>query len=136
MRRSASWLYITGRQTVVCPSSDSRHMCSSEISREELRILSGVPQWALKSRVSTDLQLHVHHHGTPKVHIQCLVIIFDISLQYLPGNPPSSFKDHKKAKNLYLSRYRERWMNKLKSSTAILKFCCIIDLIRFMMNEA
>ena len=27
-------------------------------------------------------------------------------------------------------------MDKLKSSTAMSKFCCITDLIRFMMNEA
>ena len=27
-------------------------------------------------------------------------------------------------------------MNKLKSSTAMLKLCCIINLISFMMNEA
>ena len=59
-----------------------------------------------------------------------------MDIQALPGNPPSSFKDHRKAKNPYHSRYGERWVEKLKSSTVLLKFCCITDLICFMMNEA
>ena len=59
-----------------------------------------------------------------------------MALQALPGNPNSSFKDHKKAKNPYLSRYREIWVEKLKSSTAMSKFCCITDIIHFTMNEA
>ena len=83
-----------------------------------------------------DLQLHVHHHGIPKVHIQGFEQIYDIALQDLPGNTPFSFKDHRKAKNSDISRYVERWVDKLKSSTAMLKFCCITELIRFMMNEA
>ena len=62
--------------------------------------------------------------------------MYDIALQDLPGNPPSYFKDHRKAKNPYLSRYGERWVEKLKSSTAMSKSCCITNLIRFIMNEA
>ena len=61
--------------------------------------------------------------------------MYDIDLQDLPGNPPPSFKDHRKAKNPYLSRYGERWVEKLKSSTAMPKFCFITNLICFMMNE-
>ena len=37
---------------------------------------------------------------------------------------------------MYLSRYGEIRVEKLKSSTTMSKFCCITDLIRFMMNEA
>ena len=59
-----------------------------------------------------------------------------MALKALPGNPNSSLKDHRKAKNTYLSRYGERWVDKLKSSTAMSKFCSITDLIRFMINEA
>ena len=59
-----------------------------------------------------------------------------MALQALPGNTPSSFKNHRKAKNPYHSRYGEGWVDKLKSSTAMSKFCCITDLIRFMMNVA
>ena len=81
-----------------------------------------------------DLQLHVCHHG--KVPIRGFDQIYAKALQALPGNPPSSFKDHRKAKNPYISRYGERWVDKLKSSTVMSKFCCITDLIRFMMNEA
>ena len=62
--------------------------------------------------------------------------IYDIAVKALPGNPPSSFKDHRKAKNPYLSRYGEIWVDKLKSSTEMSKFCCITNLILFMINEA
>ena len=81
-----------------------------------------------------DLQLHVRHHG--KVPIRGFDQIYAMALQYLPSNRPSSFKEHRKAKHPYCSRYGERWVEKLKSSTAMSKFCCIDDLIRFMMNEA
>ena len=59
-----------------------------------------------------------------------------MDLQDFPGNPPSSFKDHRKAKNPYHLRYGEGWVEKLKSSTEMSKFVCITDLICFMMNEA
>ena len=52
-----------------------------------------------------DLQLHVHHHGISKMPIQGFRQIYDISLQALLENRPPYFKDHRKAKNLYLSRY-------------------------------
>ena len=81
------------------------------------------------------MQLHVHHHGIPKGPIRGFDRIYDIALQDLPGNPPSSLKDHRKAKKLCLSRYGERWVEKLKSSFAMSKFCCITNLICFMMNE-
>ena len=59
-----------------------------------------------------------------------------MALQALLGNPPSSFKDHRKAKNPYHSRYGEGWVDKLKYSTAMSRLCCITDLIIFMINEA
>ena len=83
-----------------------------------------------------DLRLHVHHHGIPKVPIRGFGLIYDIALQALPGNPPIYFKDHRKAKNTYLSSYGERWVEKLKSTTAMSKFCCITNLISFVMNES
>ena len=83
-----------------------------------------------------DLKLHFHHHSIPKVPIWGFSQIYDIALQYLPGNPPYSFKDHRKARNPYLSRYGERWVEKLKLYTAMPKLCCITYLIRFMTNEA
>ena len=64
-----------------------------------------------------DVQLHVHHHCIPKVHIKGFGRISDIALQALPGNPHPSFKDHRKAKNMYLSSYGEIWVDKLKSRT-------------------
>ena len=65
------------------------------------------------------IQIHVHHHGIPKMPIQSFGKIYDISLRDLPGKPPPSFKYHRKAKNTYLSRYGQRWVEKLKSSTAM-----------------
>ena len=35
-----------------------------------------------------DLQIHVHHHGIPKVPIQGFGPIYDIDIQDLPVNPP------------------------------------------------
>ena len=83
-----------------------------------------------------DLQLHVHHHDIPNVSIRYFGQIYDIALQSLMGNPPPSFRDHRKSKNLYLSRYGEVWVEKLKSSTAMSKVFFITNLIRFMMNES
>ena len=71
----------------------------------------------------------------PKVHIQGFSRICDIDLQAQPGKPPPSFKDHRKVKNPYLSRYGELWVDKLNSSTEMSKLCCITDLIWFMTNE-
>ena len=102
--------------------------------------LKGVGQVALSKtneliiHTIADMQLHVHHHG--KVPIQGFVQIYAMALQALPGNRPSSFKDHRKARNPYRSRYGERWMDKLKSSTEMSKFYCLTDLISFMINEA
>ena len=104
--------------------------------------LKGVGQQA-KSKMDelsihkiADLQLHGHRHGIPKVHIRGFGQIHDISLQDIPGNPPPSFKDHRKSKNPYLSRYGDIWVEKLKSYTSMYNFFCIADLIRFVMNEA
>ena len=88
----------------------------------------------LRIHTIADLQLHVRHRG--KVPIRGFGQIYEMALQALPGNLLSSFKDHRKAKNPYHSRYGERWVEKLKSSTAMSKFCCITNLIRFMVNEA
>ena len=88
----------------------------------------------LRIHTIADLMLHVRHNG--KVHIQDFDRIYAMALQALPGKPPSSFKDHMKAKSSYHSRYGEIWVEKLKSSTEISKLCCISDLISFMINEA
>ena len=81
-----------------------------------------------------DIQLHVRHSG--KVPIPDFNRIYAMALQAIPGNIPSYFKDHRKAKNPYLSRYGDSWVDKLKSSTAMSKFCCITSIIRFIMNKA
>ena len=47
-----------------------------------------------------------------------------------------SVKNHRKARNPYYSRYGYMWVEKLKLSFSMSKFCCITDLIRFMMKDA
>ena len=107
---------------------------------ESVGNLKGLGQLAIEKvnelRIHTiaDIQLHVRHHG--KVPIRGSDRIYAMALQALPGNPPSSFKDHRKTKNPYHLSYGERWVDKLKSSTEMLKLCCITNLIRVMMNEA
>ena len=80
---------------------------------ESLGKLKGVGKQA-KSKMNelsihriSDLQLHVHHHGIPKVPLRGFDRMYDISIPALPGTPPPTFKDHRKAKNLYLSRLGE-----------------------------
>ena len=107
---------------------------------ESVGKLKGLGQLAISKmnelRIHTiaDLQLHFRHRG--KVHIRGFDRIYAMAFQALLGKPSSSFKDHRKSINPYHSRYGEGWVEKLKSSTAMSKFCCITDLICFMMNES
>ena len=48
---------------------------------------------------------------------------------------PFILQGPEESKKTYLSRYGERWVDNLKSSTAMSKFCCITEPILFMMNE-
>ena len=57
-------------------------------------------------------------------------------MEALPEKLTPSIKDYRKAKNIYSSIYGEIWVNKLKSSFSLSKFCCITDMIRFMMKES
>ena len=83
-----------------------------------------------------NFQRYVRSYGLPKLSICGLGQIYDHALVDLPGKPTPSVKDHRKARNLYYSRYGEIWVEKLKTSSSMLKFCLITDLIRFMMKEA
>ena len=83
-----------------------------------------------------DFQRYVQSYGLPKLSICVLGQIYDHALVDLPRKPTPSVKDHRKARNTYYSGYGERWVDKLKSSSSMSKFCCITDLIRFMMKEA
>ena len=72
---------------------------------ESVGKLKGVGQMAISKmndlRIHTiaDLQFHVRHCG--KVPIRGFDQIYAMALQALPGNPPFSFKGHRKAKNTY-----------------------------------
>ena len=84
-----------------------------------------------------DIQINVHHHGIPKVHILGFGQLYDIALQALPRKPPSSFKDRRKSKNTYISRYGERRVDKTEFFHRNVKIlCCIADLIPFVTNES
>ena len=82
----------------------------------------------------TYFQRYVQSYGLPKLSIRGLGQIYDHALVALPGKPTPSVKDHRKARNPYYSRYGEIWVDKLKTSSFMSKFCCINDLIRFMMK--
>ena len=83
----------------------------------------------------TNFQRYVRSYGLPKLSIRGLGQIYDHALVALPGKPTPSVKDHRKSRNPYYSRYGERLLEKLKTSSSMSKFCCITDLIRFMMKE-
>ena len=109
-------------------------LCKSVGKLKGLGQLAILKMNELRIHTIADLQLHVRHRG--KVPIRGFDQIYAMALQTLLRNPPPSFKDHRKSKNPYHSIYGEGWVEKLKSSTAMSKFVCITDLIRFMMNEA
>ena len=83
-----------------------------------------------------DLQRYVQSYGLPKLPIFRLCQIYEHGLVALPVKPTPSIKYHRKAKYSYFSRYGEIWVEKLKSSSSMSEFCCITDLVRFMMKEA
>ena len=82
-----------------------------------------------------DLKRCVQQYGFPKLPIRGFRQIYELELETLPKKPPTSIKDNRKAKNPYFLRYGERWVDKLKSSSSISKFCCITDMVWFMMKE-
>ena len=95
-----------------------------------------VKMYEINVHTIADFQRYVQSYGFPKLSISGLGKIYERALVALPGKPAPSFKDHRKAGNLYYSRYGDRWVEKLKSSSSMSKFCCITDLIQFMMKEA
>ena len=76
-----------------------------------------------------DFQRYVQSYGLPKLSIRGLGQIYERALVVLPGKKELSVKDHKKARNPYYSRYGDRWVEKLKSSSSMSKLCCITDLL-------
>ena len=72
-----------------------------------------------------DLQRYVWLCGFIKLTIQGFGQIYEHGLEALPGKPMTSIKYHRKAKNPYLSMYREICEEKLKSSSYMSKFFCI-----------
>ena len=62
--------------------------------------------------------------------------MYEHVLLALPRKPTPSIKDHRETKNPYFSRYGEIWVENLKLSSSMSKFCCITYLIWFMMKEA
>ena len=51
-----------------------------------------------------------------------------------PGPPPPSL-NHLQAENPYLSRYRENWLEKIKTVTTMKKYCSFKDLVRHIDHE-
>ena len=78
---------------------DKVWLCKSVGNLKGLGQLEIAKMNELRIHMIANLQIHVRHHG--KVHIRGFDRIYAMALQSLPGNLPSSFKDHRKAKNPY-----------------------------------
>ena len=74
-------------------------------------------------------------YGLPKVKIHVLVALYESSLEALPGKPTNLIKDYRKSNNPYFSSYGETWVEKLKNSSYKSEFCCMSDLVRFIVKE-
>ena len=91
-----------------------------------------------------DLQLHVRHRGKVFLDLTLdlsLALALDLALDMalalaLDMALAMDLAVIAASENPYFSRYGERWVEKLNSSSSMSKFCCITDLIRFMMKEA
>ena len=73
------------------------------------------------------LQRYVISYGLKKLPIRGLGQIYEHVLVDLPGKPMPSIKDHRKAKNSNFSRYGERWVEKLKSSSSMSKWKALVS---------
>ena len=111
-------------------------ICESVGKLKGIRKQGEVKMHEINAHTIADFQRYVQSYGLPKLSICGLAKIYESALVALPGKKEPSVKDHRKARNPYYSRYVDRWVEKLKSSSSMSKFCCITDLIRFMMKEA
>ena len=80
-----------------------------------------------------NLQMYVQSYGLPKLSIRGLSQIYEHGLVALPGKPTPSIKYHRKEKNPYLSRYGERWLDKLKSSVSFWDSNDLMDEIELLL---
>ena len=83
----------------------------------------------------SDLTDYVCSYGLPRNQIHGLVAIYENALKESLGKPTHLAKDHRKSKNTYFYRYEETWVDNLNNFSLVYKFCCISDLIRFMVKE-
>ena len=83
-----------------------------------------------------DLQRYVLSYGFPKMPIRGLGQIYEHGLEALPRKPMPSIKGHRKSKKSYFLIYGEIWVETLKLSSSMSKFCCITDMFRFIMKES
>ena len=67
----------------------------------------------------TDFQRYVQSYGLPKLSICGLGQIYERAMVALPRKREPSVKDHRKARNPYYSRYGDKWVEKLKSSSSM-----------------
>ena len=81
-----------------------------------------------------NFQRYVQSYGLPRLTIRSFVQIYEHGMEALPGKSTPSIEDNRKARNPYFSIYGERWVEKLKTPSSMSKFCCITDLIWFMMK--
>ena len=117
-------------------TTDKIWLCESVGKLKEIRKQGEIKINDINIHTIADLQRYVCSYVLPKMPIRGLCQIYEHGLKYLPRKPTPSIKDHSKEKNPYFSRYGERWVDKLKFPSSMSIFCCITDLIQFMMKEA
>ena len=116
--------------------TDKIWLCVSIGKSKGIRKQGEVKTNAIIIHTIANLQRYVRSYGLPKLPVRGLGRIYEHILVDLPRKPTSYIKDHRKSKNPYFLRYGERWVDNLKLSSSMSKFCCTTDLIRFMMKEA
>ena len=97
-------------------------ICESVGKLKGIRKQGEVKMNEINVHAIADFQRYVQSYGLPKLPIHGLRQIYKHALVALPCKPTPSTKDHRKSRNPYLSRYGERWVEKLNSSSSMSKF--------------
>ena len=117
--------------------TDKIWLCESVGKLKGIGKQGEVKMHEIKVHTISDFQWYVQSYGLPKLSISGLGQIYEHALVALPRKPSPSVKGHRKARNPYYSRYGDRWVEKLKSSSSMSKFSAslIINRIRSAIQQ-
>ena len=89
----------------------------------------------MKIHIISDLQRCFWSYWFPKVPIPGFGQNYEHGPEVLARKPTPFIKYHRKSKNSYFLIYGEIWVDKLRSSSYMLKLYCITDVIRVMVKK-